>query len=146
MVTLRITLVQSGNFSECLNPCFQPDCLHFLCTMVAFPQNHDLLLRVQVWTWALLPSYPMHFLTCFVCLCLIASATTLHYTTIYLAGGNVCDFTTLNLQYFSCLCVCNALLKYIVWSSNSKKNLGIGWESKSRSMEIWRHDFFCSEF
>jgi hypothetical protein len=38
------------------------------------------------------------------------------------------------------------LLKYIVWSSNTKKNLGIGWESRSRSMEIWQHDFFCSEF
>ncbi len=88
----------------------------------------------------------MHFLICFVCLCLIASATALHFTTIYLGGGNVCDFTTLNLQYFSCLCVCNVLLKYIVWSSNTKKNLGIGWESRSRSMEIWQHDFFCSEF
>ncbi len=76
-----------GNFSECLNPCFQPECLHFLCTTVAcgvvcIPQLHDLLLRVQVWTWALLPRYPMLYLSCFVSLCLIASATTLHYTTI----------------------------------------------------------------
>jgi hypothetical protein len=53
-------------------------------------------------------------------------------------------FHNVEFAMFSCLCVCNVLLKYIFWSSNTKKNLGIGWESKSRSMEIWCHEFFMN--